>query len=297
MPPTPATSMARAAAKKIDISAYTAKSVIGDDKVEKIGLFGDPATGKTSFLVGPLVVDDNCKVLVVSTDLGTDGTEALVDWAHMNDRMDIVQPERLLNITIGSYKPFYAFLNGEAEKFLPPNWIPDLIMHDGMTSMNVDAIDEEMLVEHESKEMKDNDLREDGLAAGQQDWGGIKRLTLRTMRQFMSLQIGGKMPHKVVTYLRAEGKVDDSKAALRAVQTRDGPLLQGTGRAFANVPVDLFIKTSRVVEDKKVEYYYDIAGDSSKTAVKRRGHSNLPDRMKADPIALWKMIRRVAPKE
>lgn len=244
-------------------------------KRKKIFIFGHQGTGKDYFLKAPLRAGH--RIFVISTDDGGNGIETVINAVR-----NTVPPEVLDNIQ-GidlSKQEQISLLFSDTPQYIK-DFDPTIIVLDGVSGMQA-AVDQYVL-EHESKEMKDSEMRDAGLVAGKQDWQGIARGTRNNLIDFQSWEPNGHGVHKIATSLQNE-KMD--KLVERG---RIGPLLDGKARDTAGVGFGIVFQTYKQKVDDRLKYFYRFSADSDKYMVKCRGY-DLPETMEADPEKVWEIL-------
>ena len=248
----------------------------------KMSIYGDQGTGKTYLVVGLLLSGE--KVFTLSTDLGGNGLLAVVNELKRLGRTELL--ENLKGIDLNEYKDVDAFLKAPDAIFKTLPWKPTVIFWDGFSSFNVDTISTHV-ASLESSYAGAGALRDEGLKLLHEDWTGVKRATIASLRAFIALQVDGQPVHKVLTSL--QGSRTDNNPSSSSTQI--GPFIQGTGRTLVGIPFDVVINTYSEEENEEINYYYRNVGDSSKFVCKNRGF-DLPPVMKADPQELWKRLTK-----
>jgi len=255
------------------------------EDVDKILAYGHTGTGKTYLLIGPLLA--GLKLFVMSCDFGTNGLKTV-----RRALKKAGEPELLKNIRGIDLSTFH-----DVEDFLeePLSLVedlvefgPDVLVFEGFSSFNIDILDEYIL-NHAPGAEGAGALRKAGWTHTQQDWQGMKRGTIRTLRKFLSFRLpDGKPVHKILTCL--EANTDVNTLTNRAEK---GVLVHGTGKALMGPAFDLILETYVEETEHGPVYKYRFVGDSGKYLVKSRGYDMKPVEI-ADPLAVWNKIRGVA---
>ena len=264
------------------LSKINAKAVSGAEENKSATLlYGEWDTGKTYFLIEAILRGLN--VFFLNTDMGRNGLRTIREELGRTGHFDLFE-KHVRSWDVNDYSLVSAHLVSDFfEKQLAP-WTPDIDCWDGFTSFQIVNVDEHVLA-MESKEMKNNELREAGLHAGQQDWGAIKRATMRPVSMWMNKTWGGKKVHKVVTCAEQEWEDESGFGKI----TRVRPYLQGAAAKVICAPFDLVLRTTRRKVDGKLQHCYTTRDESGKVFTKRRG-MDLVDDGAADPVAAWDQL-------
>jgi len=266
------------AAAKPKPKTYSGRDVVSAFK--KLLAWGHSGDGKTYLLLGPLLAGE--KLLVGSADFGGQGLTTLAEALKVLKKEDLL--DNIIGCDLGSYEDVSAFVTNPQEFITDlEKFSPTVSVLEGFSGFQIDLLDEYIL-SFESKEMDDNELREEGLLASRQDWAAMKRGTMRVLRKFLSQQIGEKKQHKIVTALA--GKQDINALTKRSEQTA---LIQGSARDLIGAGFDLVVNCFSEEKDGKLQYFYRSVGEKSKYAVKSRGIA-MPPVIPADPFRLWKLL-------
>jgi len=250
--------------------------------VEKLLVYGHTGTGKTYILLGPLL--DGLKLFVMSCDFGTNGLKTIRRALRKLGKEELLKNVR--GIDLSTFYDVEDFLEAPLE--LVPDledYNPDVLVFEGFSSFNIDLLDEYILGHAPGAEGA-GALRKAGWTHTQQDWQGMKRGTIRTLRKFLGFHLpSGKTLHKILTCLEANTDVNTLTN-----RTEKGVLVHGTGKALMGPAFDLILETYVEETEHGPVYKYRFVGDSGKYLVKSRGYDMLPVET-ADPLAVWQKIR------
>jgi hypothetical protein len=293
-----ATAASTAARVEVVTARPTARLLSDDNPCPKLLAIGDYATGKTEFLLGPLLAGE--RLWVVETDNGSGLTtiRAMLDPALGNprclNRTDLLR--NVYSVVIPSYKHFLEFLR------TPALYFPDLAAFDptvsvweGLANFQTNYIDAEILKDEEQDPTEASLDIEDKF----EYYRKLKRATLRAVNLFLLL--GGPRGYlpKIVTVLRnTEYKSEGTgKATHRVARTdlftgekRPAALLAGSAESHLMPAFDVIFaaeKEAPVSDDPldttvyPPEYRYRF--------VKNR-YGNTGDATPADPSALWTAV-------
>lgn len=219
------------------------------DEVEmylKLLFFGNPGSGKTYIIKDLLEL--GFKVLVVTTDVGGDGLNAVIipmraagTWAN--------HKANLRSIELSGYEQVKDFF-ASPETTIPDiyEFDPDFIFWDGLSGWQ--QIDVSTYVGDMTPERAGNkavsDARESGLQFEQADWGQVRNATVRGVDDFCSMRnkVTGRMWNKIAT---CHESVKSKGAALGGGFTEGKePLLQGAGGRIVLGAFDLVARTTIV---------------------------------------------------
>ena len=257
---------------------YTGRDLVSEYK--KLLAWGHSGDGKTHLLLGPVLAGE--RLLVGSADFGGQGLTTVVEALKRLKKEDLLDNIRGVDLT--TYEEVVTFVEDPGQFFEGlETFAPTVDVLEGFSGFQIDLLDEYIL-SFESKEMKDNELRDAGLVSSRQDWAGMKRGTMRVMRKFLGLNIGSTPQHKIVTALGGKQGMNDLTKA-----TEQTPLIQGSARDLIGAGFDLVLRCASKEVNGKVEYFYHTGADKSKFAVKTRG-VELPSIMDADPLKLWSIL-------
>lgn len=251
----------------------------------KLGVYGEPGTGKTMVLLGPLLAGE--RVAGVSTDMGGNGLDTIESALYELDRPDLL--DNLYNVDLTNWDDIYGFVK-EPYKYFPDldDFDPTVMYTDGFSSAQIHSADEYVLSLDSGLKDGKSEMREKGVVTIQRDWDAIKRLTMRYLVRFISLR---PETAKIITML------ENSRAEESGAITT-GPMIQGAARNMMNAAFDIFMRTSTKTEKSReegkrvstVKYFYTFRDDGGKVTVKVRGRSGVPDEAEADPVKLWKCL-------
>jgi len=258
------------------------------DEVEmylKIMLFGNPGTGKT-YVVKSLL-ELGFKVLVITTDVGGDGLNAIIIPMRAAGTWNKFKGN-LRSVELGGYETVKEFFN-KPEDIIPDiyDFDPDFIFWDGMSGwqqIDVSQYVGDMTPERAGSKTV-SDARESGLQFEQADWGQVRNATIRGIDDFCSMRNPktGKIFHKIVT-CHENVKSKGAAAGGGFVEGKE-PLLQGAGGRLAQGAFDIILRTSVVSdpldEDGSKRKFFYILQPHQNLAAKVRGF-NLPPKMEAD---------------
>lgn len=270
-----------------------------EDSTLKVMLFGPVGSGKTQFLVGPLMA--GLKVFVITTDIGGSGLTSVRRWLKRNGRPELAQ--NLYEVQLNGYEQVKEFLESPTMLKMGNGstiWDidPDVLVWDGFSSFQQIDI-AEYVGAMAPKGARDNvsEQRESGLQFETADWGIVRNATVRIMEKFMGLTgPGGKPIHKIVTChedirLKRQG-TNPTDPSVATEQKR--PLLQGAGGLIILGAFDLIMRT-KVTTDRgdddagsRAAFWYEIQPHGNRYT-KNRGF-DLPAQAEADPVTLWKNL-------
>lgn len=258
------------------------------DEVEmylKLLFFGNPGTGKT-YIVKALL-ELGFKVLVVTTDVGGDGLNAVIIPMRAADTWDRFK-KNLRSVELSGYEEVKDFFV-EPDKTIPDiyEWDPDFIFWDGLSGWQ--QIDVSTYVGDMTPERSGgkgvSDARESGLQFEQADWGQVRNATVRGVDDFCSMRnkVTNRMWNKIAT---SHESVKSKGASLGGgfVEGKE-PLLQGAGGRIILGAFDVVARTTIVSdpmdEDGSKRTFYYVLQPHQNLAAKVRGFV-LPPKMKAD---------------
>jgi hypothetical protein len=256
-----------------------------DSRFRKLMAWGGSGEGKTLFIEGLLRA--GLGVFEISTDVGGDGLVTVENHLKSIGRPDLLA--NMWSIELPDYESIELFMKepekiaGNADFYDLPI---DFLVWDGFSGFQVGGLDEYVMgTQASGKEVPE--LREAGLFANQQDWGAIKRGTIKQLQRFLTMhnKRTGKLWHKYVTCLQADKKEQygsDGKA-------EKGPFLQGAAKKLIEPAFDLIWWARSSVDTKgKREYWYDFGTESDMVA-KSRGFA-INAKEEADGAKLWAKI-------
>jgi hypothetical protein len=247
----------------------------------KLMLFGPIASGKTFFIVGLLLEGE--RVFVVSTDFGGNGLITVKNELRRLGRLDLLP--NIQGVDPAQYEDLADFWEKPLE-FAPEilTFDPTVIMWEGISAFNIDMLDEYILTMAPGAE-KSGELRHAGFTHTQQDWQGMKRGTMRQLRNFIAFTLpNGKRLHKIAT--AHESKSQNNELTNK---TEKGPLIQGSARDLATGGFDVVLQCFKEDKGEEIAYKYRAVGASDKHAVKNRGF-NIKGVMEADPQKVWRIL-------
>jgi hypothetical protein len=256
-----------------------------DNNGTKMFAWGYSGEGKTFTLVGFLKA--GLKVYVIETDIGGSGINAVKNELKRLGREDLFA--NIFALELPTYDDVAEFL------IEPANVDPDIydldidmLVWDGFTGFQQGQLDEHVMSLAPAGD-KVGELRDAGLFANQQDWGGIKRGTLTNMNRalYLNNRKTGKLWHKFVTAL-ADSKSQEYGAA---GEREFGPLLQGAAKKMIEPAFDLIWQCVKKIDAKGATYTYDF-GSKPNMLAKQRGYG-LETILPADSEALWRRISSV----
>jgi hypothetical protein len=247
---------------------------LSEDSLSKTGVFGPLGSGKSMFLLGPLLAGE--KVFGMSTDFGGNGLRSVANGLKELGRPELV--DNLMNVDISEYRDAIDLL-GSPEEFFPGlvEFDPTVFFWEGFSTFNNDLLDEETEV---NKDMH-------GLGEGDKyaHWYDVKRATLRAMRKFFGLRLpNGKRLHKIMTFVEAKADVNDLTNV-----TEKAPMIQGSAKDLIAGGFDVVLNCYCEEKDGKFSYFYRCKGASGKYAVKNRGFKLQPIEA-AEPERIWRVI-------
>ena len=264
--------------KVAKVRTYGGRDLISAYK--KLLAWGHSGDGKSYLLLGPLLAGE--KLLVGSADFGGQGLTTIVEALKKLKKEDLLDNIKGCDLT--TYEEVVTFVEDPGQFFEGLEAFgPTANVLEGFSGFQIDLLDEYIL-SFESKEMKDNEMRDAGLVSSRQDWAGMKRGTMRVMRKFLALNIGNTPQHKIVTALG--GKQGMNELTKTTEQT---PLIQGSSRDLIGAGFDLVVRCFSKEANGDLKYFYHTGADKSKYAVKTRG-VDLPNEMPADPLKLWQAL-------
>jgi hypothetical protein len=247
---------------------------LGEDSLSKTGIFGPLGSGKSLFLLGPLLCGE--RIFGMSTDFGGNGLVSVKNALRDANREDLFN--NLMNVDISNYKDAIELLESP-ESFFPDlaEFDPTVFFWEGFSTFNNDLLDEET---ETNKDMH-------GLGEGDKyaHWYDVKRATLRTIRKFFALRLpAGKPLHKVMTFVEAKADVNDLTNV-----TEKAPMIQGSAKDLISGGFDVVLNCYCEEKDSTFKYFYRCKGASGKYAVKNRGFKLQPTE-EANPERVWKII-------
>ena len=241
------------------------------DTTVKVGIFGPLGSGKSTFLVGPLLCGE--RILVKSTDFGGNGLLSVVNELKRIGRADLI--ENIRNVDIADYKDAIDMM--ESPQLFVPDleaFDPTVYFWDGYSTFNIDLLDE---YSETAKEMEG--LKDDKWA----HWYDVKRATLRSMRKFFGFRLpNGKRLHKIMSFVEAKPDTNDLTNV-----TEKAPLIQGGAKDLSTGGFDVVFNCYSEEKDGKFTYYYRCR--SAKHAVKNRGFDLKPVEV-AEPERIWRIL-------
>lgn len=249
----------------------------------KILAYGHSGVGKTTALAG--LLKTGLRVFVANTDIGGDGLRSVKALLGKEGKTELL--ENLASFDFLDYTTFEQFTKNPALVEIRPGtdlwaWNPDILVWEGMSNWQERHLGDFVL--EQSPSGKSSDLREAGLMADQQDWGAIRKATLRTLDKFLiAHNPNGKRIHKYVTTLE-----DNSKQDKLTGEVYKGPLIMGAARSYMAPAFDLIIEMMTKKEGKDLKYVYK-CGASANALSKRRGLPVEPEEP-GDMEALWRKI-------
>lgn len=251
---------------------------LADDSLTKTGIFGPLASGKSMFLLGPLLNGE--RLIGMSTDFGGNGLLSVRNALREMGREDLFG--NLMNVDIATYQDAIELLEQPALYFPDLEaFDPTVFFWEGFSTFNVDLLDEET---EQNKSMT-------GANEGDRyaHWGDIKRGTTRAMRKFFGMRLpNGKRLHKIMTFV--EAKADVNKLTN---ETEKAPMIQGSAKELVTGGFDIVLNcySEEVKTEKGIEYryFYRNKGASGKYAVKNRGFKLQPVEP-AEPARIWKIL-------
>lgn len=252
-----------------------------DVGLHRVCIYGDSDAGKTQSICGLLEL--GLKVFVINTDAGGSGLRTVFEYVRRVNKPTLL--DNLYRITLSSYEAVSSFL-ADPDKECPgfSDLAIDILFWDGFTNFNINFVDEYVL-DMTSANSKASDLREAGLFADQQDWGGIKRGTMRQLEKFLFLRNKktGLGYSKITSCLQSEAPQEYVKGSKQM-----GPWVQGAARKLLIASNDLVIRAARTIENGKKSYIYD-CGIGDAYLIRSRGYNLLPTEV-ADMAKFWTKI-------
>lgn len=254
----------------------------------KIGLVGNSGAGKTYFLKAALLA--GCNIAVMSTDLGGNGLATLegearvlgcLDRFHKQVRgFDFTESSKVMGYVAGAYNDLLC----------ADGWSPDVEMWDGFSTFN------QVTADREVGEPRSQSGEEDKYAYFRK----VARKTLHPLELFFAREVGGKRPHKIVTFAADDVKDETGKptGVIKA-------MIQGKANKISKLGFDLvlylYTTKSKVLEGGKATfqtvYKYRTGGASDKFPVMKNRGFDLPEIMDADPCVVWEVLTGQKPVE
>ena len=232
------------------------------------------------------LLEQNFKVLVVTTDVGGSGTSAVKIPLRMEGRENLL--DNLYEVVLDNDEEFQAFLQNP-KVFFPDiyTWDPDFLFWDGAAGWQQVYLSEKIGEIPVGRDI--SAAVESGLVFEQPQWGAMRNGTFRGFHKFCSLhnRETGKIWHKIVTC--QEGlKSQKDGANSSALKETHMPLLQGAGGQLIGGAFDLIIRTKEVKEaGKPSKYVYQVRTENSMSKV--RGFK-LDNEIPADFGKLWTIL-------
>ena len=269
--------------KSSGVSAIRAPSVMRRNLFDptKSGIrllfFGPHGSGKTYSLRG--LIENGWKVLVLSTDIGGSGMEAVATPLRNEGKEESLRGCEDITFAPGDYEGFEAFLKKPTIVFPEIyDWDPDIVMWDGFGVFQNDTLYNYISAMESESKKGPSEQRASGMSVDQKDWGLIRNGTMRVLNLFCAMhnKKTGKVWHKFVTCPEniKSKEVAPGKSAL--AETKE-PFLTGAGGVFIRGAFDLIVKTqvrkaksNEESDDGKRVFEYVIEGHEN-LASKNRG--------------------------
>jgi len=228
---------------------------LADEETEylKIALYSQTGCGKTLAIAH--LLEAGLTVCCLSTDFGGAGTSSVVQFLKERGNSHLLK--NCYSFALETYDDVEEFVfNPEA--FWPEIYSAgiDVLFFDGTSSLQMCLISDKVM----SLEAAGNatPLRDAGLFASSQDWGGIKNASIKIVDKFLRMknEKTGQPWHKIMTFLES-----DTVKAGTAGEVKTGMLLQGAAAKLMEPCFDLIIRLrkKRVVEgaEKKMTFFYE----------------------------------------
>jgi hypothetical protein len=263
-------------AKKPRFTASVASDVTAD--WFKLGFFGPPGSGKTFFLLGPLLAGE--RVFVITTDFGGNGLRTIKEELRRRGKPELL--DNLANIDISDWKSLESVLDGINDVMIGGEktlwqWRPTMFVLEGMSNAQMNHLDDYVLGFDGGT--KASEARAAGIDADERDWGRVRREMVKKVNTFLfTHNPDGTFVHKVITFYEGEPKEDKITKEIKP-----NVLLQGGIRSFIGGAFDAMIRTRKLGG----KHIYEI--DVEKTATKNRGLDLLAQEP-GDPLKLWLKI-------
>jgi hypothetical protein len=221
------------------------------------------------------------RVLVMSSDFGSNGLKTVKNELKRRGKSDLVKNLRVIDVS--TYEDVVGFFEAPTDYFPEIcEFDPTVFVWEGFSSFNVDMLDEYILSMAPGADNA-GEMRHQGWTHTKQDWQGMKRGTVRTVRKFLAFVLpNGKRLAKVLTALEAQPDVNDLTQ-----KTERSVLVHGTGKSLMGPAFDAIFQTFKEEKDGKVNFFYRTAGE--KVLTKSRGYQLKPVE-EGDPTRLWKIL-------
>jgi hypothetical protein len=254
----------------------------------KIGLVGEAGTGKTHFLLGPILAGKN--VFVMSTDLGGNGL-ATIEGALRELGEEERFEKQVRGADFSKVSAVMGYLAGKYDdQILADGWIPHVECWDGFSTFNVVTVDRAVY--------NPDDVSKDARFV---HWGNVARNTLHPAEMFFARKIGDYLPHKIITFAEKTREEKDKKTGVETEKVE--AYIQGGAKDVVKLGFDLMMHLfSKEVAEKDpadpsgnkkrrvTKFYYRTGGASLKYPVKNRSFKELPELMEADPAKVWDIL-------
>jgi hypothetical protein len=260
----------------------------------KILIQGHTGSGKTMTAAGIaqcLNHDGNPnKIFVGSVDIGGQGLRSVKEHLVEIGRRDLLKNFRYAEFR--EYRDFAAFTS-DPESIVQDFWAwdPDVLFLDGLANFQESHI-WRYIMSLDALADRPAETREEGVQAGQAEWGQIRRCTILQNDLFLTLHNpNGKRIHKVATCL-----LDDGKESKLTHEVKKGPLIMGAARDYIGPAYDAIITTQAMVKPGSKEPLFRYQCDvTSNTIAKKRG-SRIPEEVLAsgDGKMLWEHLMKEA---
>ncbi len=232
----------------------------------KIALYSQTGCGKT--LTCAHLLEAGLKVVFLSTDFGGAGTSSIIQFMKDRGTSDLLK--NCYFFSLETYDDVEEFVfNPKA--FWPEIYSAgiDVLFFDGVSSLQTCLIsDKVMSLEAQGSATP---LRNAGLFASTQDWGGIRNASIKIVDKFLRMrdEENNKPWHKIMTFLESD------KAKDNGGETKIGPMLSGAAAKLMEPCFDLIIRLrkKKVTEgtEKKIQFSYECEGSSDRIITKSRG--------------------------
>ena len=264
----------------------------------KLMLFGDPGSGKTSFLTDLVDTFDE-KLLVISTEQGGGGlitvaneleARGKIEKFHSNVfSIDLADYRQVLEIFLLDPDPDTGKKIPRLYRFYPElrEFRPTVLVWEGLTNFQQALVNLELLGEKEM-EMEEKERWA--------YWGTMKTTTFRIHHDFLSCTDPDYQWHHILTIHETEDAERDGKGKVTKVLGVK-PEIQGGGTRAIYQAYNLIVRTVKRRIDvplKGIEtsYEYITKAKATEEWEKCRGYE-LPPSFPADSARVWNELNRV----
>jgi len=247
-----------------------------DEDVTKTLLQGHAGVGKTRALAEvmqtKLTDGRNPRVFVASTDIGGNGLRTVKDRLLAVGRADLLP--NIVYTDFQNYEDFSGFFTGALVPQVSATqnlwqWDPDVVCQDGLANFQESHV-WRYVMSTTPLAKESTDVRDEGIYAGQAEWGQIRKVTTLSLDMFLRLAnpLTGKVPNKIVTVLMDNGKEDKITN-----DTKKGPLILGAARSYITAAFDYIVTLKAVTlpGSKVPTYSYDCNIGGTNVAKARGG--------------------------